>query len=145
MLRMNLHYFVLWGTSNFQTLKKNLLPITLSNISLRRVFRASISGIVIRIKFSNIVRATILKIQKAIISDLKAKGSSENGPSTSKTITFSGKEKININAGEDIYSDILKYSLKAFSEVAISIYFGIVTRTNWSRQFHPKFLYSRRK
>lgn len=115
-----------WGTSNFKTFKKNLPPLTLSNNSLRQIFRVSISGFQIRIKFSNKVGTTILKIQKAIISDVKAQGSSEIITTTSKSITFSGKEKVNINPGQEIYSDTIEYSLKALSEVAITIYFGIV-------------------
>ena len=115
-----------WSTSNFKTLKKNLPPITLSNNSIRQIVRVSIGGTQIRIKFSNIVGTSILKIQKAIISDVKSQGSSEINIDTTKTITFSGKEKININAGQEIYSDTLEYTLKALSEVAISIYFGVV-------------------
>lgn len=77
-----------WSTSNFKTLKKNLPPITLSNNSIRQIVRVSIGGTQIRIKFSNIVGTSILKIQKAIISDVKSQGSSEINIDTTKTITF---------------------------------------------------------
>ena len=115
-----------WSTSNVQTLKKNLPSITLSNNSLRQIFRVSIKGNNIRIKFSNKYGKSILKIQKAIISYSKSQGTSEIIPDTIKSILFSGKEKETINAGEEIYSDILDYSLKPLSEVSISIFFGIV-------------------
>ena len=121
-----INYCTTWGTSNVQTLKKNLPEITLSNNSLRQIVRVSISGESIRIKFSNKYGESILKIQKSTISNSKSQGTSEIYTNSTKIITFSGKEKINIAAGEEIYSDTINYSLKALSEIAISIYFGIV-------------------
>ena len=121
-----LYFCATWGTSNVETLKKNLPQINLSNNSLRQIFRISIPGHTIRIKFSNRYGNSILKIQKAIISDSASQGTSEININETQTITFLGKEKINIDAGEEIYSDKINYSLKALSEIAITIYFGIV-------------------
>lgn len=122
----SLYFCATWGTSNVQTLKKNLPQISLSNNSLRQIFRISIPGNNIRIKFSNRYGRSILKIQKAIISDSKSQGTSEININEIQVITFLGKEKINIDAGEEVYSDKINYSLKALSEIAITIYFGIV-------------------
>lgn len=115
-----------WGTSNVKTLKKNLPPILLSNNSLRQIVRVSIGGEKLRIKFSNKYGTTLLKIKKVIISDSKSQGTSEIDTNSIKTVTFSKKEKVTINPGEEIYSDIINYHLKALSEIAISISFGIV-------------------
>ena len=125
-LEESISFSTTWSTSNVKTLKKNLPPIILSNNSLRQIFRVSLKGSNIRIKFSNKYGTSLLKIQKAIISDIKAQGTSEINPDTIKSILFSGKEKVTINAGDEIYSDILDYPLKALSEVSISIYFGVV-------------------
>ena len=121
-----LYFCATWGTSNVETLKKNLPQISLSNNSLRQIFRVSIPGFNIRIKFSNKYGTSILKIQKAIISDSKSQGTSEINIYEAETITFLGKEKITIDPGEEIYSDKINYSLKALSEIAITIFFGIV-------------------
>ena len=111
-----LYFCATWGTSNVQTLKKNLPQISLSNNSLRQIFRISIPGNNIRIKFSNRYGRSILKIQKAIISDSKSQGTSEININEIQLITFLGKEKINIDAGEEVYSDKINYSLKALSD-----------------------------
>lgn len=115
-----------WGTSNVKTLKKNLPHIILSNNSLRQIVRVSIGGEKLRIKFSNKYGTTLLKIKKVIISDSKSQGTSEIYTNSIKTVTFSKKEKVTINPGEEIYSDIIDYHLIALSEIAISISFGIV-------------------
>lgn len=122
----SLYFCATWGTSNVETLKKNLPQISLSNNSLRQIIRVSIPGNTIRIKFSNRYGTSILKIQKAIISNSKSQGTSEIDINEIQTITFLGKEKINIDAGEEIYSDKFNYPLEALSEIAITIYFGIV-------------------
>ena len=119
-------YATTWSTSNVKTLSKNFPPINLSDNSLRQIFRVSTSGEYIRVKFSNRFGKTILKIRKVIISDSVSQGTSEINIDTIKVLTFSGKEKINIEPGSEIYSDTIEYNLKALSEVAISIYFGIV-------------------
>ena len=121
-------YATTWSTSNVKTLSKNLPPINLSDNSLRQIFRVSTSGEYIRVKFSNRYGKTILKIRKVIISDSVSQGTSEINFDTIKVLTFNGKEKINIEPGSEIYSDTIEYNLKALSEVAISIYFGIVPK-----------------
>ena len=121
-------YATTWSTSNVKTLSKNLPPINLSDNSLRQIFRVSTSGEYIRVKFSNRYGKTILKIRKVIISDSVSQETSEINFDTIKVLTFNGKEKINIEPGSEIYSDTIEYNLKALSEVAISIYFGIVPK-----------------
>ena len=119
-------YVATWSTSNVKTLSKNFPPINLSDNSLRQIFRVSTSGEYIRVKFSNRYGKTILKIRKVIISDSVSQGTSEINIDTIKVLTFNGKEKVNIEPGSEIYSDTIEYNLQALSEVAISIYFGIV-------------------
>ena len=104
---------------NFE--KKNLPPISLSNNSLWQIFKVSVSGTSLRIKFLNRYGTSLLKIQKAIISDSKSQGTSQIDINTIKPITFSGKEKINIEEEEEIYSDIIEYNLKALSELYLFI------------------------
>ena len=119
-------YITTWSTSNAKTLSKNFPPINLSDNSLRQIFRVSTSGEYLRVKFSNRYGNTILKIRKVTISVSVSQGTSEIDIQTIKVLTFSGKDKINIEPGSEIYSDTIEYNLKALSEVAISIYFGIV-------------------
>ena len=119
-------FCVTWSTSNVKTLGKNFPPIELSNNSLRQIFRVSTSGEKIRVKFTNKYGQSNLEIKKVIISESLSQGTSEINPITIKYLTFNNQESKNIEAGEEIYSDVIEYNIKALSEIAISIFFGNV-------------------
>ena len=116
-------YFTTWGTSIHPT---KFPPINLNNKSLRQIFRISVGGDKIRIKFSNLIGNNNLEIKEVFIANLISE--SEIKKRTMKHLTFNGKLNIIIEKGKEIYSDTIFYPLKTFSEIAISIYFGSVPR-----------------
>ena len=114
-------YFTTWATAILSTEnpKKEL-----SNNSIRQIIHISASGENIRLKLSNKMGKTNLEIKEITISDSTSQGTSEIDLKTLTTLTFNGDKGVIISAGNEIYSDLVPYPLKALSEIAISIYFG---------------------
>ena len=119
--RINWSYFTTWGSSVYLI---NLPNNILANNSIRQIFRVSLSGNNIRIKFSNKYGKTNLEIKEATLADSISQGTGEIDITKLKSIYFKGAKNIFIPPGIEVYSDLISYSLKALSEIAISIYFG---------------------
>ena len=119
-------YCATWSSSQYLTEANNLPPISLANNSIRQIVHVSIGGPTIRIKFSNRLGDSKLELRKVTIANSVSQGSGEIDPLTLTTLTFDGKEYVNIYAGLEVYSDPFYYPLKVQSEVAISIFFGVV-------------------
>ena len=119
-------YCTTWSSSQFLIASKNLPPINFTKNSIREIVHISASGENIRIKFSNKYGTSNLEILSANIADSIKQGSGEIDLKTLTKLSFQGKEDIIIPPGEEIYSDTFSYQLKALSEVAISIYFGVM-------------------
>jgi lysophospholipase L1-like esterase len=116
-------YYTIWATAIHTTRPP---PIKLDNNSLRQIFRISAGGEKVRIKLSNILGKSDLEVKKVCIADLVSE--SEINRKSMKYLTFNGKYNIIIKKGKEIYSDTIIYPLKAFSKIAISIYFGSVPK-----------------
>lgn len=115
-------YFTTWATAVYQTENPNK---ELTNNSLRQIIRISASGNNLRLKLSNKVGKTKLEIKGVAIADSLTQGTGEILTNSLALLTFNGgKTSIVIPPGEEIYSDTISFSLKALSEIAISIYFG---------------------
>ena len=114
-------YFPIWETAT-QAFTSH--EIDINNFSIRQIVRVSLAGEKVRLKISNKEGQNNLEIRKACIADLVAK--SEVDLKTMKFLKFNGKYNVNINKGEEVYSDTISYSIKALSDIAISIYFGKV-------------------
>ena len=115
-------YFTTWATAVYQTESPK---IELTNNSIRQIVHISASGDNLRLRLSNKVGKTKLEIKEATIADSLTQGTGEILTNTLTALTFNGgKTSIVIPPGEELYSDTISYSLKALSEVAISIHFG---------------------
>ena len=116
-------YFTTWSTVICDTVNDKL---KLSNNSIRQIIRVSAPGNNLRLKISNKLGKTNLEIKEINISDSKSQGTGEIITSTLTYLTFNGEKGTIIPPGKDIYSDKISYNIKPLSEIAISIYFGIV-------------------
>ena len=114
-------YYTTWATAILST---ELPKKELSNNSLRQVVHISASGENIRLKLSNKQGKTNLEIKEVTIADSTSQGTGEINTNTLISLSFNGEQSVIIPPGEEIYSDTNSYSLKALSEIAISIYFG---------------------
>ena len=114
-------YFTTWGTAIISTAAPTK---ELSYNSLRQIIHISTSGEKLRLKLSNKFGKTDLVIQSISIADSASQGTGEININSLAVLTFNGKQGIIIPPGSEIYSDTIPYSLKALSEIAISIYFG---------------------
>ena len=93
------------------------------NITLRYIATTTISGEIIRLKFSNVYGYENVKLTKVTVGVVD----SENTVSDIKTVTFSNNESVVINKGEYLYSDHIKLSIKSSDKIAVSIYLGDYT------------------
>lgn len=104
--------------SNDPRLKK---PTTsFANQTYRQLMKVSHGGNLIRIKVSNLMGQTPLKISGVRIA-ISDKGSSIMS-STDRAITFDGQESVVIPSGEEFFSDAVSFKLPSLSTVAVSIF-----------------------
>jgi len=129
-------YFTTWATSIYalKHYHKNL-----NNHSIRQIIRISASGEKIRLKISNKLGESNLKIKKICIADLISK--SQIDTNTIKYLRFNGKNSVIIPKGEEIYSDTIMYNLKPISDVTISIYFGSVPKNKSGHLYSRTYSY----
>ena len=117
-------YTATWASSQYLTESFNVPPIPLTNNTIRQIVHVSISGEILRVKFSNRCGEENLEINAANIAYSLSQGSGEIDPNTLKTLTFNGYKNVVIPPGEEIYSDSFSYVLEPQSEIAITTYFG---------------------
>ena len=94
--------------------------INLADQTLRLVVRTSIGGERVRIRLSNELGATPLRIGAAHIG-VRAGGASVQ-PGTDRVLTFAGRADIVIPAGAPRWSDPVALPVAALSDLAISLY-----------------------
>ncbi len=122
-----------WSTAPQLVEARNMPPEPgLTGNTLRQILAVSIGGEKLRMKFSNEFSDKPLEIRKVQLA--VAKDSSAIDPATDKTLKFSGKESINIPAGEAIYSDPIEFDLEPRMELAVTTAFG---KTPASLTGHP--------
>ena len=126
-----------WCTAE-QLVETNNLPPSpgLSGNSLRQIVQVSIGGETIRLKLSNEFSADETNIKAVEIALAQSAGkSSDVDESTTKSVTFDGKEGVTMAAGETAVSDALEFHLSPRDNVAITIHYG--TCSNTSVTGHP--------
>ena len=93
---------------------------TFENQTLRLVIHASLGGNRVRIRLSNEMGATPLRIGAARIG-LRAQGS-DVAPGTDRALTFGGRPGVTIPAGAPALSDPVELHLPPLASVAVSLY-----------------------
>lgn len=94
--------------------------INLTDQTLRLIVRTSIGGKRVRIRVSNELGATPLRIGAAHIG-VRAGGASVQ-PGTDRVLTFAGQAGVVIPAGAPVWSDPVALPVAALSDLAISLY-----------------------
>lgn len=102
--------------------QNNPPPPGLSHNTLRQVFKLSIGGRQVRMKFSNEFSDAPLEIQQVALAKSSPLG--EIDSLSSAQLTFSGKKSITLDAGNAIYSDPINFQVTPLSTLAVTISFG---------------------
>ncbi|MGC3959979.1 MAG: GDSL-type esterase/lipase family protein [Verrucomicrobiota bacterium] len=126
------HWVTTWGCAPQLTEPGNLPPVPMANSTLRQFIRTSISGKLVRVRFSNAYGTNAVNINAARLALAPTNASAGNGdiyPTTDTGLTFRGAPAVVIPRGEVVYSDPVKFDLPALTNVAISIFFGDLSAT----------------
>ena len=114
-----------WATAQQIAEPHNNPPIPLSGETLRQIVQVSIGGNEVRLRFSNRFSKEDLEMLHVEIAQALTEGASPDIlPGSEKVLSFGGKEAVTIKAGEEIYSDPIRFKLKERMNVAITITYG---------------------
>ena len=113
-----------WATAVEYTGKGDMPKESLSNRSCRQVVHVSFGGNEMRLKLSNEFSKEPVDIKSVYIADTDASANWEIKAKTVKYLKFNGKKNVTIAPGKAIYSDDLKFTLKAGRRLTITIDYG---------------------
>ena len=114
-----------WATAQQIAEPHNNPPIPLAGETLRQIVQVSIGGNEVRLRFSNRFSKEDLEMLHVEIAQALTEGASPDIlPGSEKVLSFGGKEAVTIKAGEEVYSDPIRFKLKERMNVAITITYG---------------------
>ncbi|GAB3442347.1 SGNH/GDSL hydrolase family protein [Massilia solisilvae] len=113
------HWTATWGASPAGP-PQPANTLTFTDQTLRLVVHTSIGGNRVRIRLSNEMGGTLLRIGQADIA-VRALGASIV-PGTDRPLTFSGTSSITIAPGAAVLSDPVELNVAPLSDLAVSIY-----------------------
>lgn len=114
-----------WSTAPQLTEPRNNPPAPgLEGNTLRQVFRTSIGGDNLRMRFSNEFSESPVTLKQ--VSLARSAGLSKIDPDSRTPLTFNGSASITIAPGEAVYSDTVPFSFKALTELTVTTAFGQV-------------------
>lgn len=113
-----------WATAVEYTGRGDMPKESLSNRSCRQIVHVSFGGNELRLKLSNEFSKEPVEIRSVYIADTDASANWEINGKTVKYLKFNGKKNVTIASGKAIYSDDLKYDLKAGQRLTITIDYG---------------------
>jgi lysophospholipase L1-like esterase len=100
---------------------KEALGRPFNNETVRQDLRATIAGGVVRVRFSNELSDTAMRIGAASIMRLDASGKAV--PGSLRPLTFSKVSDVLVPAHSPMLSDPLAFSVKADERLAVTVYF----------------------
>ena len=119
---VNKTWVATWGASPtaFMSFGNAAPPAPLENQTIRQIVRISTGGEKLRVRFSNEIGDTPLKIGAASIAI--ADSESTIKPESLKKLTFGGAGSITVPPGAPALSDPVDFPTRALSTLAVSIY-----------------------
>ncbi len=117
-----------WGTALQLTEPNNMPPKPgLAGNTLRQLLRVSIGGKRIRLQVSNVFGREPVEIRAAQVALSEGKGIVAAG--SSKAIYFDGQPGVTLAPKQAIWSDPLDFPVEPLGDLAVTIYFGNVSKT----------------
>ena len=126
------HWVATWATAEQVVEPHNCPPAPgLENNSIRQIVQTSISGKVVRVKFSNEFSQGPVTINAAEIAQAATAGaSSDIVAGTEVSLTFGGSKSVTIQPGELVTSDPVKFPMGNRQNVAITMHLGQASSTS---------------
>lgn len=119
------HWVGTWATGPQLTETNNNPPAPgLANNTLRQIFRVSIGGTQLRMRFSNEYGNGPVTLSAVHLA--KSMGMSSIDVASDKALAFDGMPSVTIPQGEAVWSDAFDYMLAPLSSHAVTIRFGAV-------------------
>ena len=115
-----------WAPSQQLTEPRNMAPAPgLRGSTLRQVFRATIGGERIRVRFSNVFGDSAITISRAHIARPAGRGTID--PATDRELAFGGKTSVTIAPGSSVLSDPFDYEVAPFADLAVTAHIASIT------------------
>ena len=126
------HWVATWATAEQVVEPHNCPPAPgLENNSIRQIVQTSISGKIVRVKFSNEFSQGPVTINAAEIAHAATAGSSSDiVAGTQVSLTFNGSKSVTIQPGELVTSDPVKFPMGTRQNVAITMHLGQASSTS---------------
>ena len=126
------HWVATWATAEQVVEPHNCPPAPgLENNSIRQIVQTSISGKVVRVKFSNEFSQGPVTINAAEIARAATAGSSSDIiGGTEVSLTFNGSKSVTIQPGQLVTSDPVKFPMGTRENVAITMHLGQASSTS---------------
>ena len=126
------HWVATWATAEQVVEPHNCPPAPgLENTSIRQIVQTSISGKIVRVKFSNEFSQGPVTINAAEIAHAATAGSSSDiVAGTQVSLTFNGSKSVTIQPGELVTSDPVKFPMGTRQNVAITMHLGQASSTS---------------
>lgn len=126
------HWVATWATAEQVVEPHNCPPVPgLENNSIRQIVQTSISGKVVRVKFSNEFSQGPVTINAAEIAKAATAGaSSDIVAGTEVSLTFNGSKSVTIQPGQLVTSDPVKFPMANRQNVAITMHLGQASSTS---------------
>ena len=126
------HWVATWATAEQVVEPHNCPPAPgLGNNSIRQIVQTSISGKMVRVKFSNEFSQGPVTINAAEIARAATAGSSSDIISrTEVSLTFGGSKSVTIQPGQLVTSDPVKFPMRTRENVAITMHLGEASSTS---------------
>ena len=126
------HWVATWATAEQVVEPHNCPPAPgLENNSIRQIVQTSISGKIVRVKFSNEFSQGPVTINAAEIAHAATAGSSSDiVAETQVSLTFNGSKSVTIQPGELVTSDPVKFPMGTRQNVAITMHLGQASSTS---------------
>ena len=119
-----------WATAVEKTGKMDMPKESLSNHSCRQIIHVSFGGNEMRLKLSNEFGKHPVEIRSVYVADTDPEKNSGINAKTVRYLKFAGKKNVVLEAGKALYSDVLKYVIKAGQRLTITIDYGENTPKN---------------
>ena len=126
------HWVATWATAEQVVEPHNCPPAPgLENNSIRQIVQTSISGKIVRVKFSNEFSQGPVTINAAEIAHAATAGSSSDiVAETQVSLTFNGSKSVTIQPGQLVTSDPVKFPMGTRQNVAITMHLGQASSTS---------------
>lgn len=117
-----------WATAAEFTGEGDMPKASLAGKSLREVVHVSIGGERLRLQLSNEFSAEPVEIRSVYIAD--ARDSSAIDAKSAGYLSFNGRRSVTIGAGEAVWSDDIRFSLKPLQRLSITVCYGRLVPVN---------------